>query len=104
MQLHFFESEVIGQDLYLVIDQQFHGIVAPLDEHQFICLARDGVGEGGADARPVATLQPQAHRQSEDLVQERPLDAGIHVVGSHREANLEGVRVLGLGLTSCRNK
>ncbi|TNN73935.1 hypothetical protein EYF80_015952 [Liparis tanakae] len=52
-------SETIPS-LYLVADQQLHGVAAPLHEHQLVGLAGHGVGEGRAEAGAGAGLQPQA--------------------------------------------
>lgn len=43
--------------IYLVIDEQLHRVVDPLQEHQLIGLPWDWVGEGGPDA-PLFGLQP----------------------------------------------
>ena len=81
---------------YLVVDEQLHGVAAPLDEDQLIGLARDRVGEGGPEAgAPRPAPQPQADGEGEDLLQDSTLHAGVHVAGPHGEADLEQVRVLG---------
>lgn len=80
---------------HLVIDQQFHGVVPPLDEDQFIGLSGCRVRKGRPQTRPYARLDPKTQSQSEDLLQQRPLHPPVHVVGSHGEADLEGIRILG---------
>ncbi len=72
-----------------VLDQQLHGVVSPLDEHQLVGLSRHRVGEGRPEPRPDASLHPQTQREGEDLVQQRVLQPAVHVVGPHGEADLE---------------
>ena len=75
---------------YLIIDQQLHGVAAPLDEHQLIGLSRYCVGEGSTEAGTGTCFQPQADCQGEDLVDHRPLHSAVHVVGPHGEVEQEG--------------
>lgn len=81
---------------HLVVDQKFYGVVPPLDEHQFVGLSGCRVGERSPQPGPDAGLHPKAQGQSEDLLQESPLHPSVHVVGPHREADLEGIKVLGM--------
>lgn len=76
---------------HLVIDQQLHGVVPPLDEHQLVGLSGRRVGKRRPHPGPDARPDPQAQGQGEDLLQQRPLQAPVHVVASHGEADLEGV-------------
>ena len=85
---------------YLVVDEQLHGVAAPLDEHQLIGLSRYGVGEGSAEARTRSCLQPQADRQGKELVDHRPLHPGVHVVGPHGEVEQESGGALQLLVVS----
>jgi len=75
----------------LIIYQQFHGVVPPLDEHQFVGLPGCRVGEGGPQVGPHARLDPQTQGQGEDLMEQGLLQTPMHVVGSHGEADLEGI-------------
>lgn len=81
---------------HLVIHQQLHGVVAPLDQHQFVGLSWYRVGEGGPQPGACAPLYPQTQGEGKDLVEEGRLHLPVHVVGSHGEADLEGIRGLGL--------
>lgn len=76
--------------LYLVVDEDLHGIVAPLNENQLVGLARHGVGEGGAHPGRGAGLKPHAHREGIHLRQAL-LHLGVHVVGPQWECELEFV-------------
>lgn len=77
-----------GWGRYLVVDEDFHGIVAPLDEDQLVGLARHGVGEGRAHPGGRAGLEPHAHGEGVHLGQAL-LHLGVHVVGPQRERELE---------------
>lgn len=80
---------------HLVIDQQLHGVVPPLDEHKLVGLSRCRVREGRPQAGPRTRLDPQTQSQSEDLLKQSPLHSSVHVVGSHGETNLEGIGTFG---------
>lgn len=82
--------------LYLVVYQQLHGIVAPLNEDELVGLSWDRVGEGSSEARTRASFQPKTDGEGKDFAQKGALDSPVHVVGAHREANLKSVRILGL--------
>ena len=76
---------------HLVIDQQLHGVMARLQQHNLIGLPRHRVGEGGAlasAARPGA--QPHADGEGVELGQCLP-HAGVHVVVADGNADLEGI-------------
>lgn len=76
----------------LVIDQQLHGVVARLQQHNLIGLSRHRVGEGGALARATRPgPQPHADGEGVELGQGLP-HAGVHVVVADGDADLEGVR------------
>lgn len=82
---------------HLVVDQQLDGVVLPLDEHKLVGLTRCRVGKRRSQSGPPhARLQPETQRQREDLLHQSLLHPAVHVVGPHREADLEGVEVLGL--------
>lgn len=80
---------------HLIIDQKLHRVVPPLDEHQFIGLSGCRVRKWRPQAGPHARLDPKTQSQSEDLLQQRLLYPPVHVVGSHGEADLEGIGTLG---------
>lgn len=80
--------------LYLVVDQQLHGVAAPFDEHQLVGLSRYGVGEGSAKARTRSGFHPQADCQGKDLIDNRPLHPGVHVVGPHGKVKQESTGTL----------
>ena len=76
---------------HLVVDQQFHGVVARLQQHNLIGLPGHGVGEGCALA--IATRpgpQPHADGEGVELGQRLP-HAGVHVVVADGDADLEGI-------------
>lgn len=77
-----------GRGLYLVVDEDLHGIVAPLDEDQLVGLAGHGVGEGRAHPGGRAGLEPHAHGEGVHLWQAL-LHLGVHVVGPQWECELE---------------
>ena len=77
-----------GWGLYLVVDEDLHGVVAPLNEDQLIGLAGHGIGEGRAHPRRRAGLEPHAHREGVHLRQAL-LHLGVHVVGPQWECELE---------------
>lgn len=73
---------------YLIIDENLHGVVPPLDQHQLVGLTRDSVGEGCPHPRRGVGLDPQTHAEGVHL-RKAPLGFGIHVVGSQGEGELE---------------
>ena len=98
---------------YLVIDQNLHGVVPPLDQHQLVGLTRDGVGEGCPDPGRGVGLDPQTHAEGVHL-REAPLSFGVHVVSSQGEGELEligrpgfftcGVRSVSYTLSHLKNR
>lgn len=86
---------------YLVVDENLHGVVSPLDQHQLVGLSGHGVGEGCPHARRGVGLDPQAHAEGVHL-REAPLGFGVHVVGSQGEGELE--LICWLGVFTCKMK
>lgn len=74
----------------LVIDEQLQGVGAPLQQHDLVGLAGDGVRERGAEPRQGLGLQPHADGEGVELRQAL-LHAGVHVVVLHWDGHLEGV-------------
>lgn len=47
--------------VYLVIDENLHGVVSPLHQHQLIGLARYRIGEGSSHSGRGIGLNPQTY-------------------------------------------
>lgn len=75
----------------LVVDQDLHRVVPPLDEHQLVGLTRDRVGERRAHSRGRVGLEPHAHGEGVHLRQTL-LHLRVHVVGSQWERELEFIQ------------
>ena len=90
----------VRRTAHLVIDQQLHGVGAPLDEHDLVGLAGHAVGEGGPDAGAGAGLQPHADGEGVHLGQAL-LDAPVQIVSAQRQGQLELLRGFELA-ASCR--
>ncbi len=73
---------------HLIIDEQLHGAVSPLYQHNLIGLTRDTVRERGADSRTGTGLQPHTHGEGVHLWQAL-LDAAIQVVGAQRQRHFK---------------
>lgn len=73
---------------YLVVNENLHGVVPPLDQDQLIGLTWDSVGEGRPHPRRGVGLDPQTHAERVHL-REAPLGFGVHVVGSEGKGELE---------------
>ena len=86
----------------LVIDQQLYGVVAPFNQHDLVGLPRDAVGEGGADARAGAGLDPHAQGEGVHL-REGFGELAVQVVGALRQGQLELLRRLEIP-TACRKQ
>lgn len=55
-------------EIHLVVDQQLHGVAAPLDKYQLIGLSLYGIGKWSAKARARSGLHPEADCQGKELV------------------------------------
>lgn len=73
---------------HLIIDEQLHGAVSPLYQHNLIGLTRDAVRERGSDSRTGTGLEPHTHSEGVHLWQAL-LDAAIQVVGAQRQRHLK---------------
>ena len=75
---------------YLVVDEELHRVVPPLDQHDLVGLAGHRVREGRAHPGRRVGLDPQAHGERVHLRQSTaPLGFGVHVVGPEGEGQLE---------------
>lgn len=76
---------------HLVVDENLHGIVPPLDQDQLVGLTRYGVGERRSHSGGGVGLDPQTHGEGVHL-REAAFGFGVHVIGSQGEGELELVR------------
>lgn len=75
----------------LVIDEQLDRVVAPLDQNDFVGLARNPIGERRSDAGAGTGLDPHAEREGVHLRQGLS-DASVQVVGPLGERQLKLLR------------
>lgn len=87
----FVHSQSLFICVYLVIDENLHGVVSPLHQHQLIGLSWYCIGEGSSHSGRGVGLNPQTYSQGQHL-REAPLGLSIHVVGSQGEGELKLVR------------
>lgn len=87
---------------YLIIYQDLHGVVAPLDQDKLIGLTWNCIGERRSHTGGGIGLQPHAHGQSVHFRQTL-LHLCVHVVGPQRKCELEFIKGSVFSLT-CQEK
>lgn len=76
---------------YLIIDENLHRVVPPLNKDQLVGLSWDCVRERCAHSWRGVGLEPHAHSEGVHLWQ-APFDFGIHVVGPEWKGKLEFIQ------------
>lgn len=76
---------------HLIIDEQFHWVVSPLDEYKLIGLTRHCIRERRPHSRRGVGFDPQAHCEGVHLRQAL-FHFSIHVVGPQWERQLKFIQ------------